>query len=131
MRHIRTARGCLAGAAVTFTVGAYFTAHTSWLCLFGFYGSAFFMWLARCHYNAHRHLADVHERARRAAIVDHLILSQAPVPCCSFWKNSDGEVHGPDCTRPAAAQRDDYRLDDAGRAAFEEIAAHWNDRSAA
>lgn len=26
------------------------------------------------------------------------------VPCCSFWHNSGGAVHGPDCTRPAAAR---------------------------
>ena len=26
------------------------------------------------------------------------------VPCCSFWHNSDGKVHGPNCTRPPAAR---------------------------
>ncbi|MFJ8538136.1 hypothetical protein [Streptomyces sp. NPDC093591] len=129
--NLRTARACLAGAALTFTTGAYFATQPSWLCVFGFYGSAFFLWLARCHYAEDRHTRARHERARRAAIVDALLLGQTPVPCCSFWRNSDGAVHGPDCTQPPYARRDDYRLDDTDRAAWQEIAAHWDDRSAA
>ena len=118
-------------AALCFGGSIVAAANSAWFWAIGFYGSALFVWIACRKRTIHRQVLAVHEQARRAAIVDHLILSQAPVPCCSFWKNSDGEVHGPDCTRPTEARRDDYRLDDAGRAAFEEIAAHWDDRSAA
>ena len=59
------------------------------------------------------------------------------VPCCSFWRNSVGQVHGPDCTRPAAARtrpplprRDRYRLDDTSRTTFNEIAAHYDESAA-
>lgn len=131
-RH-RTARACLAGAALTFTSGAYFATQPSWLCVVSFYGSAFFLWLARCHYAADRQQLARHERARRAAIVDDLVLQQVPVPCCSFWRNSGGAVHGADCTRPAEARyvRDGLPLDEEETAVFDAIAAHWDDRSAA
>jgi hypothetical protein len=128
----RTARACYAFAALTFASGVYFAVHRSWLCLCGFYGSALFLWLAARLRADHRHQLVRHERARRAAIVDGLLLRQsAPAPCCSFWTSSNGAVHGPDCTRPPDARRDDYRLDAAGRTAFEEIAARFDDRSAA
>lgn len=36
--------------------------------------------------------------ARGAAVIEPLR------PCCQFWVNSDGAVHGHDCTRPPAAR---------------------------
>ena len=53
------------------------------------------------------------------------------VPCCSFWRNSDGQVHGPDCTRLPLPRRDRYSLDPAGRAAFDVITRSYDDRSTA
>lgn len=55
------------------------------------------------------------------------------VPCCSFWRNSSGQVHGPDCTRPRLPlpRRDRYRLNPADQAAFESIARSYDDRSTA
>ena len=133
MTNHRTARACLAGAALCFTSGAYFATRPSWLCLFGFYSSAFLLWLARCHYAEHRQELTRHERARRAAIVDDLLLGHTPLPCCSFWHNSGGAVHGRDCTRPPDARhvRDGLPLDEEETAVFDAIAAHWDDRSAA
>lgn len=51
--------------------------------------------------------------------------------CCWLGLDSDGRAHGLDCTRPILPRRDRYRLDAADRAAFEEIAHHFDDRSAA
>ncbi|MFH9823047.1 hypothetical protein [Streptomyces bobili] len=69
--------------------------------------------------------------AQRTARLEAGEQVQPLVPCCPFWKHSDGQVHGPDCTRPPLPRRDTYRLDDAGRATFEEITARYDDRSAA
>ncbi|MEV0477516.1 hypothetical protein [Streptomyces prunicolor] len=69
-----------------------------------------------------------HEQARRAASGPS---NELPMPCCQFWINSDGEVHGPGCTRPVLPRRDTYRLHPAERAAFEEITARYDDRSSA
>lgn len=84
----------------------------------------------RCH---KAHLTDqaTNERARRAARADSLILAE-PVPCCSFWKHSDGEVHGPDCTRPPEARyvRAPRPRQEDEAAAFEEIIARLGDGSA-
>lgn len=78
------------------------------------------------------HLSDRarHERAQRAMAADSKTLG-APIPCCSFWRHSGGQVHGPDCTRPAAAQHDGYRSDPSTAAAFEEITSRLGDGSAA
>lgn len=71
------------------------------------------------------HFADRvrHERARRAAHTDPVRLAR-PFPCCSFWKHSDGTVHGPDCTRPPEARygtRNGRPLDAEEMAAFDAI----------
>lgn len=114
------------------------TCHAGWLATrHDWTGAGFLVWGAftllflgaRCH-TAHHAIRARHERARRAAHADPQALG-VPVPCCSFWKHSGREVHAPDCTRPAAARRDDYRLDSASAAAFEEITAHYDDRSPA
>lgn len=65
-----------------------------------------------------------HEQARRAAALDDQTLAEVPTPCCSFWRHSEGKVHGPDCTRPPLPRRDTIQLTDREQAAFEEIAAH-------
>lgn len=80
----------------------------------------------RCQ-SAHLTVRAKHELAQRAARTDAAVLG-VPVPCCSFWRHSGGEVHGPDCTRPAAARHDDYRLDPGTAAAFEEITARFDGR---
>lgn len=78
-----------------------------------------------------------HRRARAEAQRVAQLQCGEPVqpltPCCSFWRNSDGQVHGPDCTRPRLPlpRRDRYRLDPADRAAFDEITRSYGDRSTA
>jgi len=76
-----------------------------------------------------------HHRARaKAQRTTQLKRGETPaplVPCCQFWLHSDGEVHGPGCTRPSLPRRDTYRLDPGGRAAFEEITRRYDDRSTA
>jgi len=66
---------------------------------------------------------DRHEQARRAAASDDETLAAVPSPCCSFWRHSEGKVHGPDCTRPPLPRRDTARLTSGEQAAFEEITA--------
>jgi hypothetical protein len=79
---------------------------------------------------AHHQERAVAQRAERVARGE----TPAPlVPCCSFWKNSDSAVHGPDCTRQRLPlpRRDTYRLDPGDRAQFEEITRHYDHGTAA
>lgn len=100
----RDSRICLALTLLSTAAGIYFAARPSWLCVISFYAAALLGWVtARLNADHHRQLAD-HERARRAALLDSEALANLPMPCCSFWVHSEGEVHGPDCTRPAAAR---------------------------
>jgi hypothetical protein len=84
---------------------------------------------ARCRAAHHRARAE----AQRTARIDAGEQVPPLVPCCSFWRHSHGEVHGPDCAqpRPPLPRRDTYRLDDAGRAAFQEITRHYDHGTAA
>ncbi|MDT7847236.1 hypothetical protein [Streptomyces justiciae] len=93
----RDARICLTVAVLSFASGVYAAVHTTWLCLFGFYAAAFFAWCTARLYADDRRELEIHERARRAALVDDLVLQQTPVPCCSFWRHSAGAVHSADC----------------------------------
>lgn len=72
------------------------------------------------------HLVDQarHERARRAAHTDAATLA-APLPCCSFWRHSDGKVHGPDCTRHPETRpvRDGLPLDDTETTVADQVTA--------
>jgi hypothetical protein len=72
-----------------------------------------------------------HEKARRAARLDDQTLAAPPPACCQIGKHSNGQAHGPDCTRPPLARRDTYRLTPGEQAAFEELTAGFDDRSAA
>ncbi|MEU0671331.1 hypothetical protein ABZ330_00265 [Streptomyces sp. NPDC006172] len=114
-------------------VGIILAAASAWLvnvawpfAVVAVYVAAVCLWVDRSYTRLDRR---ERARAQRPAEDDGRV--EVPVPCCSFWANSDGQVHGPDCTRPVLPRRDTYRLDDAGRAAFEEITAHFDDRSAA
>ena len=132
-RSLRDSRLCLTAAALCAGTGAYFATQHSWLCLPGFYTAAFLAWCGSRLHAEHRRQMVWHERARRTAALDEQALNQtsAPTLCCSFWQHSDGEVHGPGCTRPSYARYDDYRLDPGAAAAFEEISAHFDDQEAA
>lgn len=70
--------------------------------------------------------------ASRLAALGHALPAR-PVPCCSFWRHSDGAVHGPDCSRPPAERfvHRDVRLTDAERAAFAEITRRYDHGTAA
>ncbi|QJT04383.1 hypothetical protein G9272_32210 [Streptomyces asoensis] len=69
--------------------------------------------------------------AQRAARLKRGEQVEPLVPCCSFWLHSDGQVHGPGCTRPVLPRRDTYRLDPAARAQFEAITAGFDHGTAA
>ncbi|WP_327403859.1 hypothetical protein OG194_29760 [Streptomyces sp. NBC_01288] len=126
--HQRTALGCRI-ASVALAVSTYWMAtEQEWLLSFGLLSGSASLALVGGRCQA-LHFAERarHQRARRAATGS----AELPVPCCSFWRHSDGAVHGPDCTRPQAARRDGYRLDSRSRAAFDEITARYDDRSSA
>ncbi|MCL6733322.1 hypothetical protein [Streptomyces neyagawaensis] len=91
-------------AAVLLTIAACYAAaiDAGWPAFGSLYMAVFFAWRARlCHTQA-RHECAVEQRLKR--LKDGLAPAEPPSPCCSFWLHSDGEVHGPDCTRPAAAR---------------------------
>lgn len=124
------ARGCLATALVFTAAAAVFVGHQRWAAAAILAYVAVVLVLLACGINGHdRSIRARHNEARLAAAVDADTLP-VPVPCCSFWQHTDGQVHGPDCTRPPLPRRDG-RLDERERAVFEEITAHYDDRSAA
>ncbi|MDX5569828.1 hypothetical protein PYK79_50070 [Streptomyces sp. ID05-04B] len=73
-----------------------------------------------------------HHRARAEARREAQLQRGEPpallVPCCSFWKNSDGQVHRPGCDRLGEEQhvRDGRPLDEAEAAAFTAIADRFD-----
>lgn len=119
--------------ALTLAAGAGYLAWQHQWTPAGFLGlGAFYLFVLACgrnHYDSK--VRERHEQARRAALLDDETLAEVPPPCCSFWRHSEGKVHGPDCTRPPLARRDTYRLTETELAAFEELAAGFDDRSAA
>lgn len=125
---LRTARTCTAAVVLSACAAAYGATVSPWLILPGTYVGAIAWWCASRAYDTHRQILARHGQEQRAAAAP----AELPLPCCSFWKHSDGEVHGPGCTRPRPVlpRRDTYRLTLAERAAFDEITAHHNDRSA-
>lgn len=114
---LRVARTCTAAVVLSAAAAAYGATISPWLIIPGAYVGAIAWWCAD-------HAYDTHRQEQRAAGVP-----EPSVPCCSFWRHSDGKVHGPDCRRPVLPRRDTYRLTPAERAAFDEITAHHNDRS--
>lgn len=128
----RDARLCLAGAALCTASGIYFAVQPSWLCVLGFYGALVLGYCQRRLVADHRRQSKRREQARRAAILDETALKAAdvPIPCCSYWRHSEGKVHGPDCTRPPLPRRDTARLTRSERTAFEEITSRDKDSAA-
>ncbi|MFC9288206.1 hypothetical protein [Streptomyces sp. NPDC057052] len=128
-RHLALARACRALALTELAAAAWLLVNHEWLLgiLVAWAAPSLLAADAVCRCAHHRARAE----ARRAARLEAGEQVRPLTPCCPFWKHSDGRVHGPGCTRPPLPRRDTYRLDDAGRAAFEEIVRHYNDRSAA
>ncbi|MGV9559586.1 hypothetical protein [Streptomyces sp. NPDC003401] len=128
-RHLVTARTCRALALTELAAAAWLLVHHEWLLgvLVAWAAPSLLAADAVCRW-AHRR---ARAEARRAARLEAGEQVRPLAPCCPFWKHSDGQVHGPGCTRPPLPRRDTYRLDDADRDAFDEIVRHYNDRSAA
>lgn len=124
---LRTARTCTAVVVLSAAAAAYGATISPWLIIPGAWVGAIAWWCADHAYDTHRQILTRHSHEQRAAAGP----PEVPLPCCSFWRHSDGKVHGPDCRRPPLARRDTYRLDADTRAVFEEITRHYNDRSAA
>ena len=124
---LRTARTCTAAVILSACAAAYGATISPWLILPGTYVGAIAWWCASRAYDSHRRTVARHQQEQRAVAGP----AELPPPCCQFWVHSDGEVHGPDCTRPPLARRDRYRLSPGERDAFAEITAHYDDRSAA
>lgn len=103
---LRDARICLALSALSTAAGICFAVHGSWWWVLTTYVALLLAWCERCLRADHRRQLARHKQARRAAILDSEAPADLPDPCCSFWGHSGGEVHGPDCTRPAAARLD-------------------------
>ncbi|MFG2682184.1 hypothetical protein [Streptomyces sp. NPDC048392] len=101
---LRTARACRAAAALLIVAAGYAAAHHPWLALPGLYAAAVFAWCAAREGAEHRRRT---VRAQRAELLARPRLRD-PLgpglqPCCAFWRYSDAVLHGPECTRPAAA----------------------------
>ena len=128
----RPARACLAAALTSAAGAALCACQHQWIPTGLLACGALVLVVLAAGREQHDHVLRVrHEQARRAAALDEQAFKQAPTPCCSFWQHSDGEIHGPGCTRPPYARYDDYRLDPSAAAAFEEISAHFDDQEAA
>ncbi|MCX5270030.1 hypothetical protein [Streptomyces sp. NBC_00199] len=128
-RLLALAHTCLTLAFTELAATAWLLAHHEWLL------GILAVWAAPSLLAAAGICRRAHHRARakahRAAQLKTGKQCQPLMPCCPYWTHSDGQVHGPGCTRLPLPRRDTYRLDDAGRAAFDEIVRHYHDRSAA
>jgi hypothetical protein len=121
----RTATTLHLGALALATCAAWSAWKHQWLPAAGLaYGAFLLACLAAARNQHDRAVRTRHEQARRAAALDDQTLADVPVPCCSFWRHSEGKVHGPGCTRPPLPRRDTIRLTDREQAVFEEIVAH-------
>ncbi|MFC8871071.1 hypothetical protein ACFUAC_26020 [Streptomyces sp. NPDC057148] len=101
---LRTARACRAAAVLLLAAAGYAATHHPWLAVPGLYAAAVFAWCAARARTEHRlRLARV-QRAERLARPRSRRPLVALAPCCAFWQHSYGAVHGPECTRPAAAR---------------------------
>ncbi|MEW2450805.1 hypothetical protein AB0896_25145 [Streptomyces parvulus] len=100
---LRTARGCRAAAVLLLAAAWYAGSHHPWLAVPGLYAAGVMAWCAAREGAEHRRRTALARRAELLARPD----TGRPLaldPCCAFWRHSDGAVHGPDCTRPAAAR---------------------------
>ncbi|MFF9049163.1 hypothetical protein [Streptomyces parvulus] len=101
--NLRTARGCRAAAVLLLAAAWYAGSHHPWLAVPGLYAAGVMAWCAAREGAEHRRRTALARRAELLARPD----AGRPLaldPCCAFWRHSDGAVHGPDCTRPAAAR---------------------------
>ncbi|MFF7608043.1 hypothetical protein [Streptomyces parvulus] len=100
---LRTARGCRAAAVLLLAAAWYAGSHHPWLAVPGLYAAGVMAWCAAREGAEHRRRTAL---ARRAELLARPNAGRplALDPCCAFWRHSDGAVHGPDCTRPAAAR---------------------------
>ncbi|WP_399881095.1 hypothetical protein ACGH7X_02460 [Streptomyces sp. BBFR51] len=102
---LRTARACRAAAALLVVAAGYAATHHPWLAAPGLYAAAVFAWCAARESALHRRSLVRAQRAERLARPRlRQPLGTGLEPCCAFWRHSDGAVHGPECTRPAAAR---------------------------
>ncbi|MFE0942265.1 hypothetical protein ACFW3M_19515 [Streptomyces sp. NPDC058828] len=101
---LRTARACRAAAVLLLAAAGYAATHHPWLALPGLYAAAVFAWCAARARTEHRQRLLRAQRAERLARPRSRRPLVALAPCCAFWRNSYGAVHGPECTRPAAAR---------------------------
>lgn len=129
---LRTAHACHTTALFFTTIATYSATISYWYAIPGLYVATLAWWCGTRAHADHRRILARREREQRAAAGP----AELPPPCCQFWTNSDGEVHGPDCTRPPLARRDRYRLSAADQAVFQQLAARIdlpgpNDRSSA
>jgi hypothetical protein len=93
-----------AAAAVLLTAGSCSPAlHTRWAGLALLLAGCLFAALARRCYDRARREQAVQQRLERLTVEDGDRFVPPP-PCCSFWRHTDRQVHGPDCTRPAPAE---------------------------
>ncbi|GHA22350.1 hypothetical protein [Streptomyces purpurascens] len=98
----RTARACRITAVIPFASAIYSATHHPLYAVPGLISTAVLLAIAAAYDTEDRRIRARHEQLRRAAVADEQLLP--PVPCCSFWRHSGGEIHGPDCTRPPDAR---------------------------
>ncbi|MET9196273.1 hypothetical protein ABZX60_23630 [Streptomyces olivaceus] len=98
---LRLARALRAAALLLVAASVYAATHEPWLALPGLYTAGVLAWCAAREQAEHRRRT---VRARRAEWLARPCTGPVawPEPCCAFWRNSGGAVHGPDCARPAA-----------------------------
>lgn len=112
------ARAFRAAALLLAAVSGYAATHSLWLALPGLYTAGVLAWCAAREQARHRRRT---VRARRAEWLARPCPDGPPgswpQPCCAFWRNSGGAVHGPDCTRPAASRVTVPR--------YEDCCEHW------
>lgn len=128
-RHLALARACRALALTELATAAWLFAHHEWLLgILAVWSVPSLLAADAVCRRAHR---GARAEAQHAARLEAGEQVRPLTPCCPLWKHSDGQAHGPGCTRPPLPRRDTYRLDHADRAAFDEIVRHYHDRSAA
>jgi hypothetical protein len=89
---------CTAATCYTATHGA------GWIALGGLYTSCLLAWNARRCYTQDRRERALEQRLKRLG-QEEAVSAVLPLPCCSFWLHSDGQIHSPsECTRPRAAR---------------------------
>ncbi|MFF7946983.1 hypothetical protein [Streptomyces griseorubiginosus] len=103
----RSARALQLAAITATATAAWFGWHHNWPAFwFLLYVGFLLAVLAAGRNHHHQVVRERHEQARRAALLDDQTLAAPPSPCCSFWRHSEGKVHGPDCVRPPLPRRE-------------------------